>query len=93
MRLIDADALKTLKFQNIMSGYGYTTANRIGFNTAIDAVIKYAPTIDAVEVVRCRECKWLKKWDDGEQTCRRIGVGYIVGDNDYCSYGKRKSDE
>lgn len=45
---------------------------------------------DAVEVVRCRDCKWLKKWDDGEQTCRRIGVGYIVGDDDYCSFGERR---
>lgn len=46
----------------------------------------------SVEVVRCRECKWLKMWDDGEQTCRRIGVGYIVGDDYFCRYGERRRD-
>lgn len=90
MRLIDADALCTLKFQEPICQHAYDTAYRVGWNDAVDKVGKYAPTIDAVEVVRCRECKWLMKWSDGEQTCRRIGVGYIVGDEDYCSYGKRR---
>ena len=48
------------------------------------------PTADAVEVVRCRDCKLrdtegcpFMVWDCGE----------LMGDtedNDYCSYGKRK---
>jgi len=30
--------------------------------------LKYEPTIDAVPVVRCRECKrWDSEWDDGEE--------------------------
>ena len=51
MRLIDADDLKTLKFQDPISNHGYDTAYRVGFNDAIDDVIECAPTIDAVEVV------------------------------------------
>ena len=36
-----------------------------------DAVIA-APTIDAVQVVRCRECKYAEKtvWSSGEMYCR-----------------------
>lgn len=102
MRTIDADALKTLKFQDPISGHGYDTAYRVGFNDAIDDVIEYAPTIDAVEVVRCKDCRWYKKWktigrDDGYCGYARMtrdGLQYInTNDNNFCSYGERKSDE
>ena len=56
MRLIDAD--------NLIPIMKYTTTDneigvfpiRIGFD-AIKGVIDDAPTIDAVEVVRCKDCK------------------------------------
>ena len=48
---------------------------------------------DAVEVVRCKECKWKRKCDDGDDTCGRpIGIMYIVNDDDYCSYGERETE-
>ena len=46
MRLIDADALKK-------SFIG----NRYG-TKAINYVIDTTPTVDAVEVVRCKDCRW-----------------------------------
>lgn len=84
-RLIDADALKTLKFKDIISGYGYNTAYRVGFNKAIDAVIEHAPTIDAVEVVRCRECKHFV--DEGFYCAQNI---LPMFDHFYCYYGERR---
>lgn len=45
MRLIDADAL--MDEANFDGAYGYIDAKQIS----------EAPTIDAVPVVRCRECK------------------------------------
>lgn len=53
MRLIDADALGIGKAKPeafIKPEYAY------GWNSAIEA-INAAPTIDAVPVVRCRDCK------------------------------------
>ena len=40
-------------------------------------------------IVRCKECRWLRIFEDGEQICRKIGIGYIVADDDFCSYGER----
>ena len=47
--------------------------------------IEQAPTIDAVPVVRCRECKHY----DGKWMCKISGVPSRKP-NDFCSYGERK---
>lgn len=49
--------------------------------------IENAPTVDAIEVVRCKDCEY----SNGEYK-------YCVNDifakpNGYCSYGKRKEDD
>ena len=57
MRLIDADALlPMMKYATTDSEIGVFPI-KIGFN-AIAKVIDDAPTVDAVEVVRCKDCKW-----------------------------------
>ena len=43
--------------------------------------IEAAPTVDAVTVVRCRDCRKFKTYD-----CRMVASGY----DDFCSYGERK---
>ena len=54
--------------------------------------IEAAPTVDAVEVVRCRECKH-RGTDDcifhikGEPADEEL---LLKLDNDFCSYGERK---
>ena len=96
MRLIDADAL--IKEANEESAYGYVDAKQIAD----------APTIDAVEVVRCRECKY---WGDEDGKLQRSdGVlfarckihnylldgrhtGWCPTENDFCSYGERKDGD
>ena len=51
--------------------------------------IEAAPTVDAVEVVRCRECKYHKDTNvTGFEHCYLIDK--TVRYNDFCSYGKRK---
>ena len=47
--------------------------------------IEQAPTVDAVPVVRCRECKHY----DGKWMCKISGVPSRKP-NDFCSYGERK---
>lgn len=81
MRLIDADALKrraiTVRFfgKDIMM--------------VPTAEIDDAPTIDAVEVVRCGECKHMIA--DGR--CMEFADdGIRPSAMDYCSYGERRED-
>ena len=90
MRLIDADAL--MHEANSDGAYGYVDAKQIS----------EAPTVDAVPVVRCRECKHHRDKNEQEQQ-------YLVEDilictsqdatddcwnavwpDHFCSYGERK---
>lgn len=75
-RLIDANAL--IKEANTEGAYGYVDAKQIAD----------APTVDAVEVVRCRECKHHNK-----PTCHISRSFNWTDDNDFCSYGERKGGD
>ena len=59
--------------------------------------ILQAPAVDAVEVVRCKDCKWyqLRKWDDGapEYDCRKTHALLDVKADDFCSYGERRNGD
>lgn len=50
------------------------------------SIIDKMATVDAVEVVRCKDCI---QWDDKEKDCC---VFYNRREFDYCSYGERRSD-
>ena len=67
--------------------------------------IEAAPTVDAVEVLRCRDCKYWgdedgKLQDSDGALCARCTVhnylidgrhtGWCPTENDFCSYGERK---
>lgn len=41
--------------------------------------------VDAVPVVRCKDCKW----HEGKYLCRNTG-NYGIGDDDFCSLAERK---
>ena len=61
------------------------------YGDLLDA-INSMPTVDAVEVVRCRDCV---RWGTGhvfETECiKECQYGhYLVGENGYCVYGERK---
>ena len=49
-----------------------------------ERVIDSQPTVEAVPVVRCRECT---EFDETEHECSHW---YGFRENDFCSYGKRK---
>lgn len=50
------------------------------------------PTADVVEVVRCKDCRHGSKCTDGYYTCR-VDHRLAHDEDDFCSYGERKSDE
>ena len=83
MRLIDLD-----------SEYIQETLYRRGFKTRqdIEEWLNSAPIIDAVPVVRCKDCKF-GDWDSephDAMVCMRTKDGFWRSGNDFCSYGKRK---
>ena len=52
--------------------------------------INNAPTVDAVEIVRCKDCKWYE--NDGYHTNCKIMRCCVEGD-DYCSRGERRGEQ
>lgn len=87
MRLIDADALLERAVP-----HGWSTPLWVS-----DIVIKDAPTIDAVEVIRCQDCIW---WDTKHPYGTLVPNAYHCYRNDrfysaehFCGYGERNKDE
>lgn len=75
MRLIDADAL----IKEAMKSANYFI---------IKYVVQKAPTIDAVTVVRCRDCKWR----DAEEKHHCIDINRVFDPMDFCSFGERENN-
>ena len=97
MRLIDADVLnrkKKYSFQVI----GGCFPKSEWFIKLED--LHRAPTVDAVPVIRCRECKHYretrtKRYGNLICRCTRMGkhdMDYPVKPDDFCSYGERSTD-
>ena len=89
MRLIDADELIEI-------------AHRIRLDSRerIERMIESAPTVDAIEVVRCKDCKFAHLtydkdakycdfWRDDDDFLIEV---YLPSDH-YCAYGERREDE
>ena len=95
MSLINREAL--LSFEKMDADLCATCGEH---HTAEDVImmIKTAPTVDAVHVVRCRECKHWKpsgsKAGNSFSDMEYIGgcefTKYCRRESDFCSYGERK---
>ena len=95
-RLIDADrAMEIVRDQGIAHPNAYHLTN---YATLI---LREAPTVDAVEVVRCRECKYWKqsgsKAGNSFSDMEYIGgcefTKYCRRESDFCSCGERKESD
>ena len=90
-RLIDANAMRDDWMENGENEYVYDT------NAVLDS-IDSQPTVDAVEVVRCRDCKRCFKHTTKRNRqkmwiCMRNEVDVCVRPDDFCSYGERKGGD
>lgn len=52
----------------------------------LDLLLLNAPAIDAVPVVRCKDCRF----DGDEDDCPLLSVAAYTNPDDFCSYGERK---
>lgn len=55
-------------------------------HTKLQRLLADAPTVDAVEVVRCKDCKWYS-----DDYCCQFGDDY--GDDWYCADGERREED
>ena len=57
--------------------------------------VRYAPTIDAVPVVRCKDCIYYETGKDYLPYCNHVdgGISDYPRADDFCSYGERRSDD
>ena len=86
MRMIDADQMAVDESEAYMSAQVQITDDlkwlvNFAAHSKIQKIIADTPTVDAVSVVRCRDCRKFKTYD-----CRMVASGY----DDFCSYGERK---
>ena len=67
---------------------------QLGCAIGLSRKIKELPALDAVPVVRCRDCAHWKpcevKGFEGKKYCE--WAGWLVGENAYCVYGEVKSN-
>ncbi len=80
MRLIDADAVKF----EVEYGYDNHGVLLVPYRD-IKKSMEATKTVDAVPVVRCKDCKWA----GGDFVCYR-GVMVQHKPEDFCSYGERR---
>nr|DAH29241.1 MAG TPA: hypothetical protein [Caudoviricetes sp.] len=78
---------------------GYARAKQ--FYHGLRGILENAPTVDAVQVTRCRNCEYYKNHPNGlcylhtepkENERGYSGEAFCVEPDDFCSYGKPKED-
>ena len=82
-RLIDADKINYHEHTECMGHGDFETVR-----TVTDKEIAEIPTVDAVEVVRCKNCKHYN-----EGFCVGYHAHHDIMPNDFCSYGERNDGD
>ena len=93
MRLIDADAMKRV-YQEVLCSHVACIDCSFFMDDKycrFETMLSEAPTINAIPVVRCRECNKgeIDDPDFPDQYYCHAGCGWNKGDF-YCAYGERK---
>ena len=81
MRLIDAD-----RAIEIVRNRGISHPNAYHLTNYATLILRESPTVDAVEVVRCRDCAAPHNKYTG---CPKLN-GLVTPPDFYCPFGKRK---
>ena len=91
MRLIDAEDLGVGRCSKDVLPAAYCA----GWNGLL-GLIEKAPTVDAVPVVRCKDCKHLCVWNrkDIYAFCQKTNIVFLPFEKDtrtfFCGFGERK---
>ena len=99
MRLIDADQMAVDESEAYMSAQVQITDDlkwivNFAAHSKIQRIIADTPTVDAVPVVRCKDCKYLVNAtvnSNGFLICNAIDME--IAPEDFCSYGERRAEK
>ena len=93
MRLIDANALIEKFYEKVDMKerlIDERTAERFATFCALADAVEQMPTVDAVPVIRCKDCRFARFYKSGTRYCtHQSGLAGIMAD-DFCSYAERK---
>ena len=109
-RLIDANALKekisslAITVTGIRAGKDILRDILLEYRLTVLRMIEEQPTVDAVEVVRCKDClhsRELNKYENQLYLDECVGCTYhslsyhdsIMTGDDFCSYGERRDSD
>ena len=89
--------LEELSKGTIITDDMYSEGIMAGVDYAIKK-IEAAPAVDAVEVVRCKDCKCGKYPDSTKLVGKYVNCALydpmpLMRSDDFCSYGERRADE
>lgn len=95
MRLIDADALNDELIRGVEADTDKSVQTTFTKSVCmiLCKAIEKQPTVDAVPVIRCNDCRWFSYSYHGMQRLCRKGNINIVFANGYCSLAERKEHE
>ena len=99
MRLIDANRLYDAAEEKYMEDRSKTdnVITRAMLSNArqrIQMLIAYAPSVDAIPVVRCKDCKYgsYDSKPNGAMVCLKTNDGFWRQETDFCSYGEYQTN-
>lgn len=91
-RLIDADEA----YKVLTDTYHHRTEFQ---HEALKEALSKVPTVDAIEVIRCKDCVYCKRFNDvwyspkrDELLCTLYVATYHTTENDFCSRGERRDN-
>ena len=90
-RFIDADRALEIVYER-----GIAHPNAYHLTNYAMLVLQEAPTVDAMPVVRCRDCIGRSTWyNDAKYGCAICGMSgmYPKSEDGFCSYGIRKDGD
>lgn len=92
-RLIDADALKSV-YERYLNAPHVRLDNAVGhgMRIAIETcmeLLENESTVDAVEVERCKDCKYWDKW--GHKVGHCIFLDYDLSGDLFCAFAERRT--
>ena len=83
MRLIDADALKEIYTCN------FDYENCIYDGATVVGNVDEAPTVDAVPVIRCKDCKYWKETDAIDKYNICVVHAMLTHQGDFCTWAQK----
>ena len=93
MRLIDADVAKKAVHEEFDECLVWDESGEYTSNV-IEKILEALPTVDAVPVMRCKDCKFsmsgIDKYNERYILCQLHERSYGVIDDGFCNWAERK---